>query len=323
MRTLLVCVIGICAILPYALAEVQVEITAPTGTGKFVRGQDATFECEVLDEGDHEYWVLWLFFDQTEDAQFGEKLTRVTHTCGNAGEWHVQVIVWDGPPDKDQQLAEATADFWVLWVEIGVKADIGDEVLPDNEAAKNWWGLTRPYTTLLGPRNTVFGHRTGMEFYGVCTPAVWDEVVELRRRFGPEGGAFYGGAAGNTLVESRAAEADDTSDPMWYDWAPQSATTWADGPFAPHQYASHGVIYDIDWPGYARRETGSIYRIRANFWEYARYDGRFASADRTAHCAASVTWDGTDWQVDSTLAGSGDNSAGSGHLASTDWDLDG
>lgn len=299
---------------------IEVTITSPSGLGKYVRGDEVTFTCAVEDEGDTKYWVLWTFHDNTEEWFFGEKLTQVQHTCSIEGAHRVEVVVFDGP--DGQRLDDDAEPFWVLWVEVGVRADSEDEVLPDNEAAKTWWGRTRPQTTFLGPRNTTPGYRTGMEFYGVCTPVLWDETVELRRRFGPGGGAMYGGAAGSTLVESRPAEEDDTSPSTWYDWDPHSATTWTTGPFAPHQYTSYGVVYDIDYPGYSRRETGSIYRIRANFLEYAQYDGRPASADRTAHCAASVTWDG-DWEVDSTFDGSGDNSAGSGHLGSTDWDLGG
>jgi len=50
-----------------ACGEVTVQITTPAQTGRYIRGQTVPFECTVVDEGDHEYWVLWVFYDGTDD----------------------------------------------------------------------------------------------------------------------------------------------------------------------------------------------------------------------------------------------------------------
>ena len=252
------------------------------------------------------------------------------HTCSIAGEHRVEVVVFDGP--DGQKLDEDVKYFWVLWVELGIKADTTDRVFPDDEPAyTQWWTRTNPQVTYLGPREFQPANplaypawKTGMEYYGVCTPNEWEDSIELLRQYGPCGGRMWHGQDGDQYAAGFGEYDDDTSDSSYRDTDPHSATTWPAGSWTTQEYTSppsNGVVYDIDPVGYSSKD-GDIYRVRANFNEYAEWDGRTASDHRSAHCAASVRWD-NGWQVDHTYDGRGDNSAGSGHLGSTDWDLDG
>jgi len=252
-------------------------------------------------------------------------LTMVEHTVSHEGIHRVIVALFDGPEGGDGGIAMADRYFWVLWGTMDVKAGAEQTVEPDDQAGVSYYHRASPDTTALGARPHFLSWKTGMEYVYRCSPAEWDLQVAMRRSFGPNGARMWGGPNGDQLAKSEpAGEPDDTDQPDLVDMDPQSETTnWPPDVWPPDtEFKSSGVTYDIDVPGYSDT-TGDTYRIRANWYEWAECQGHRASDDLATDCAASVTRAENQWVVDHGLDGDGDNSAGPGHLASTDWDLDG
>ena len=288
---------------------VNVSISQPDPLpGKYPKGAEVTFKCTITDGGDDDYFVVWKFWDDGPDWHYeGKNLTTVTRACQMPGAHEFWVIVFD--MTRENQVAMASGCFWVLWVQLSV-GSAGTEVALDNQGGVTWYQATRnPQTRALGLQTTFKGVQTGMQYSGVCTPRQWDRTVSMKRDVS---GHHYGGPGGDIVRDS--AVGDDTSDPIWLDEDPQSATYYWGG-----ENKSDGVVYDVDPPGYSVKTDG-VCRVRANFREWAQYDASVVSDHLDTHCASSVTWDGTSWQVVHTYDGLGDNSAGTGWV-NLNWNM--
>lgn len=88
-------------------------------------------------------------------------------------------------------------------------------------------------------------------------------------------------------------------------------------------FQSHGVVYDIDWPGFGVLTPDTIGRSRCNFVQRAFWVARNQqlSDTRDVSVAHSQHFDGEAYTVDNQFDTRGDNQVAASLLSSTDWDL--
>jgi len=285
-----------------------VEITTPDPEpGKFIKGDTDTFACTITGGCGNDFWLIWTFYDGTGDVQEGKNLTSVQHYMPYAGKKLVDVELWDFP--KTEQFDADIEWFWVLWVDVEL-VSTGDCPSTDNDKRDVYKAATRPnppgrYTLGLGDFMT-YRHGWGVAVHGDVTPSDWDtgDPIYLYQTVD---GKTYKGIGGDILNDVMSG--DDTRPDYRDHTAPE--------------------LYLMDYPGVRHNSSGSeddhILRIRANFTNVAKWDGRVCSNEVQWWTAQSWHKEGEAWVTfddEDVNPSPGDNQTVSGEsLDYLTWDM--
>lgn len=301
----LVCALALGGASLSSALDVEVTLANPDSL-KFIKGDTGTFECEITNGGNNDYWVWWEFCDGTGDLHDGKNLTQVDHYMPNAGSHLVKVFVYDNAAGEDDDLVAWTeSEFWVLWVQLELVAT-GQCPSVDNDKRDEYKMRTRPVPGSydLGLREFHSGrHGWGLAVHGTPTPAQWFEPVYLRQS---GQGCTYNGTNGDQVDQVLSGE-DNPPDEL-LDHLP------------PH-------VYLMDYPGVNRNNAqgpNDVLRIRCNFTNQAESWDRDCSDELNWWTAQSWAKNADEWipvPDASVNPAPGDNSCAQGHLDKLTWNM--